>query len=524
MLTTDLLHRLSKSPFISCNSPVKIYNKYLNMSMLVPCRHCSSCLDIKSSILSKRVEDECMQHVYSIFFTLTYDNEHVPYLIPHKLDNSHYSFTSSRGLTSSLFSEVNFDFPITSSEVHSMRPRSFNSDVIAVVSKLDIQNFLKRLRISILRKVFNNNKYSYNANGKIRYFISSEYGPNTYRPHYHGIIWTDSKNVAQFLLGSSFTSGFKFSSNSGISSAWKMCHYSKVFAECVNSAAPQYVSSYCNSYIGLPKILQTEFTRPFVVCSKNPIIGLSKDYDKEVSFCLTNGTNDLSKFEPSIFPDDRLPLQIFRKYFGLPKRCYQLSYSDLVLLYEKYEVVGRFSKPHDRKSTDLGYPFYDYIYSLSFNYSDYYFCKKVTKFCSSSHFYSHINNVNSISSFTAKFNYREVLFMIYHLIRAYSSYSNELFYSKLSFVNSFDCHWLSGYPNLLISLPLHAHDYDEIFDDFGLDDVTFSYLYNFNTLTNYYDLDTSFVHELLNYNHDTFKNTHALHIKHSNSTKIFNDV
>ena len=58
-----------------------------------------------------------------------------------------------------------------------------------VVCKKDIQNFLKRLRKKIDKlNISDNDK-------KIRYYIASEYGPITKRPHYHGIIFFDSKQL-----------------------------------------------------------------------------------------------------------------------------------------------------------------------------------------------------------------------------------------------------------------------------------------------------------------------------------------
>ena len=81
MLSEDLTKRLISAPAVPCNSPKRIYNKYLRTYMYVPCRHCSSCLDVRSSFLHQRVDNECQQHAYSIFFTLTYDNEHLPTLV-----------------------------------------------------------------------------------------------------------------------------------------------------------------------------------------------------------------------------------------------------------------------------------------------------------------------------------------------------------------------------------------------------------------------------------------------------------
>lgn len=57
-------------------------------------------------------------------------------------------------------------------------PRS--QDGLNVVSKKDIQDWLKRLRKRIDTDF---------PGHKIRYFLVSEYGPNTLRPHYHGIFF-----------------------------------------------------------------------------------------------------------------------------------------------------------------------------------------------------------------------------------------------------------------------------------------------------------------------------------------------
>lgn len=57
------------------------------------------------------------------------------------------------------------------------------------VCKKDCQDFLKRLRINLSRGfVQNSQRYDSCANS-IRYYLISEYGPSTYRPHYHAIIF-----------------------------------------------------------------------------------------------------------------------------------------------------------------------------------------------------------------------------------------------------------------------------------------------------------------------------------------------
>lgn len=51
----------------------------------------------------------------------------------------------------------------------------------SLLSKRDIQLFLKRLRINLERK--------YNCDINLRYFLCAEYGKKTLRPHYHVIFW-----------------------------------------------------------------------------------------------------------------------------------------------------------------------------------------------------------------------------------------------------------------------------------------------------------------------------------------------
>lgn len=102
----------------------------LKTGISVPCGKCSSCLANKRSEWVFRLKQEYLSSDFSLFVTLTYDDEHLP------LDLS--------------------------------------------VSKKDIQLFLKRLR----------KKY---PSRDIRYFVVAEYGDHTFRPHYHGLFFFKQK-------------------------------------------------------------------------------------------------------------------------------------------------------------------------------------------------------------------------------------------------------------------------------------------------------------------------------------------
>lgn len=128
-----------------CYNPVTITVKEPNATgglrrVAVPCGKCMACLKDYQNAWSIRIQEEFRNFGYGYFFTLTYDADSVPTVVD----------TDSGRLYQS-------------------------------VCKSHVQDWLKRFRTRLFRK-----------NGKakeIKYFITSEYGPRTLRPHYHGVIF-----------------------------------------------------------------------------------------------------------------------------------------------------------------------------------------------------------------------------------------------------------------------------------------------------------------------------------------------
>ena len=69
-------------------------------------------------------------------------------------------------------------------------PFSFDDDDLPQVdvSKRDVQLWFKRIRENYGARL-----------GHIRYFIVSEFGENTLRPHYHAIIFTENKCTVELM-------------------------------------------------------------------------------------------------------------------------------------------------------------------------------------------------------------------------------------------------------------------------------------------------------------------------------------
>ena len=236
-----------------CEHPKRIINPYTHERVWVACRRCKCCLNKKTSAWSGRVANECKLHAYSAFVTLTYDNEHLPLYQPECMNERGEMVWTSNRFCDEKVIVGNYDFIKVS-----------NSDVQAVAycCKSDIVKFFKRLR-SKLSYYFK--KHHIITNEKIRYFVCSEYGPKTLRPHYHAIIWFDSEEVARVIekmLSSSWSNGF-------------------TDFEYVNSTAPQYVAKYVSGNFVLPEILQHDACRTFHLQSQAPSVGYrSDDYEK----------------------------------------------------------------------------------------------------------------------------------------------------------------------------------------------------------------------------------------------------
>lgn len=160
----------------------------------VPCGKCYACLSRKRSEWAFRLAKEQRYSDSSYFFTLTYDDKHIP----------------------------------------------VNENGFSSVSKDDVQRFMKRLR-----KMY--------TPIKIRYFITSEYGPETHRPHYHGII---------FNAPVSSVDGFY----RDLEKAWGLGYVS---AGTVTSASINYCAKYCISKHSSP-----EGSAPcFSLMSRRPGLG-----------------------------------------------------------------------------------------------------------------------------------------------------------------------------------------------------------------------------------------------------------
>lgn len=264
-----------------CFHPRKVTNKYTHETLFVRCGTCPSCLVHRSNIQCALISNMSSHFKYAYFFTLTYSDEFVPRVSfevvercdaeseidaymsdsdPRHLpyDDSRYQIAATYLPRSGCFrvhdsgrvrdfseTEESYQFLHTFSgkEVRDLLVASngrydfarkcvvFPSidecrNEVLVLNPYDQNLFFKRLRKLIAEKY----------DEKICYYLVSEYGGWTYRPHWHGILFFNSDELTSSICEL-------------VSTSWS---YGRTDCSLSRGSAAGYVASYINSFVDLP--------------------------------------------------------------------------------------------------------------------------------------------------------------------------------------------------------------------------------------------------------------------------------
>ena len=326
---------------LSCKSPQRVFNKYSGEYVWVPCGHCSICKNRRASHYTQLLERERLQHRFCFFVTLTYSNDNVPCITQGDFierKERPLDFVSNRPKDNicisfnTLFPEDKF-IPQATMNVMSHVDEDSYSEVdleffdnwiqyggLPYASKRDAQLFLKRLN------KYANEHYTYQFKN-FRYFLVSELGSTTFRPHFHAIFFVDNPRLAE---------GFK----DCISSSWK---YGIIDCQSVENSACSYVSQYLNKSPDLPYVYKNKLLRPFFLCSRNPFIGTFSECPENDEEIVRNSvvTTYIRKSANST-EFNAVPLQQSYQNRLFPKCPSYCSVSDFVRT-QLYTIFRRFS-------------------------------------------------------------------------------------------------------------------------------------------------------------------------------------
>lgn len=324
-------------PLDRCLHPVAVPNGDGTVSYY-PCGRCLTCLRSYHSKWRNRLISHFNSGKYTgVFITLTYSNEHLPLVnLNPDFPNEIQSVTRTAYSRDGSFSRVDctelyfrdsykrdyfYSLGLQADDLltypHFVKKKTFlttqfdENPRFAICLKKDVQDFVKRLRTNLSREP---SLYGYDIS--FSYFICSEYGPKTFRPHYHGLLFFNSQIVAQFC------------DSDYILSVWKksdLCT-NGVRSECAKlinnpSGISSYVSKYVTSESCLPFVLENTIFSPFHLQSKRISIG-SEAFDlADVPDMLSKGNilNHFEYFDKSknevISVDAPYPLSAWRRCF-----------------------------------------------------------------------------------------------------------------------------------------------------------------------------------------------------------------
>ena len=236
-----------------------IKNAYTGKKLLVKCGRCPACLVEKAHHRAGRIKNNVYPNQVSLFCTLTYANECMPYvklqdLIDKKDKLSVYRDTDVRRVRVS--GDYEMRYRVTPNvhvlDTFEMDPWFYNDsfeyyparnkpDAVGVCYYKDIQDFFKRLDINLKRR--------YGFKGKYSRFACHEYGTKGKRPHFHLVVFCDAVDV-QVL-------------KSAICEAWPFDRGKARHRKCerTKGSVANYVASYVNSFATFHPLLSSHTFR-----------------------------------------------------------------------------------------------------------------------------------------------------------------------------------------------------------------------------------------------------------------------
>lgn len=363
MISQEVIDKYLQS---DCLRPIKVYNKYTHDVLYVPCGHCYSCIKNKSNRDTALAMNISSNFKYCYFVLLSYEDRFLPRMevtsvTPLSDDRSNYTFCScdrnivvsgnkkkdNRGKDRIIKDEIfGFAHAMTSSEYKDIIVKSHGrydfsrkcvvypafedcDNLVPYCNTSDCQKFLKRLRFHIKAKY----------NEEIRYYAVSEYGPRTYRPHWHLLLFFNSDRLTETIA-------------QYVSESWSYGHTS---CELSKGGSSSYVASYVNSNVCLPSLYvehkeikaRAFHSKGYGVNHVFPREGKIYDIEKMSSILLNGECISVNGNAQQIFPSRSYKYTVFPRFtnnicqsphrsallfsaaFFAPERLIRLGYLDV---------------------------------------------------------------------------------------------------------------------------------------------------------------------------------------------------
>lgn len=212
------------------SQPSRIVNPYTHECMTVPCGKCKACILAKNSRYAFQCDLESYCSMYTVFVTLTYAPNYLPVATPMYLgDNTDFGLLCRYDLVDFETGESLGVFESESSQLELLQQKFNLCGSIPYLRKTDLQLFLKRFRYYVTKRL---------PKEKVRYYAVGEYGPVHFRPHYHLLLFLNSKEVLQICP-------------EAVSEAWP---FGRIDVQVSEGKCSSYVAGYVNSSVFSPTL------------------------------------------------------------------------------------------------------------------------------------------------------------------------------------------------------------------------------------------------------------------------------
>lgn len=290
---------------VKCLHPRKSFKN--GYCQYFPCGHCEVCLSNKSFNNESLCDFELSSCACAFFVTLTFDDAHIPVaMVLHDGDNYFrcYDVTTRYRLIDGIDLLDRFDdgapddtpdrflgsftmpFNMFRNMARKVRLKTYPFDAydkrniwhLPYLSVIDHKNFLKRFR-KLYDEKFNPEV------PEVRYFCLGEYGPQSFRPHWHYLLFISKKRTSEEIERLLFES-------------WK---FGRVSIDFVEGSPNSYITSYAAGSNLVSPFHRLHLSRPRVLHSKY--------FGGSVLDCVQYKNRDDVQGEP--FVTDEISLDMF---------------------------------------------------------------------------------------------------------------------------------------------------------------------------------------------------------------------
>lgn len=323
-----------------CTHGRYVFNRYSRRKVFVRCGKCEACRQEKANRSVTRIKNNMTDGMISLFITLTYANDYVPFvyrsdfvgygdLNVYRRSDIRYVFDRYNGLRLKKDDGIRCigqvdQFEIDCTDVNSLHKlNGLSDDYIGVCWYPDVQDFYKRLRQILIRDYYVTNKFSY--------FTCSEYGSCSQRPHFHALLFIKRDDETAF--------------RSAILKAWPYADKTRTakYIEVARDAAG-YVASYVAGNSSIHEVLQADKFKQKYSSSKD--FGAVLDCFSLRSILQKVDKRDLQYYCTKKYDGEStvaslpIPLYILHRYFPVCKGFGWLAASQLRAILLDPQKVG----------------------------------------------------------------------------------------------------------------------------------------------------------------------------------------